>query len=325
MNVHFQGWGQMIKHEDGYVEFAHRVEYPYWHKKVDFKACDCPEQELRAAAEHLAGQHIVLGAFVHSAICIYTKEADCPREIMLFMARNSLTKITALGFLHFLRHLSEDSGVLLNVNPIRPGATHFNWRLIQQDGLVKGTRYRLPILRCGALMFDNSSNGEFLSCIARFYSHCCVLYEVSLPKQLEDVPKAMENSGMGNVGPVVRLQFQGLINTQAINSLIRYFHQECAFDLRRYVPHVVFPRVKGEWPDACPRAAPVLVPSAKEVRSRVSGSRRGYLLHIWDEGMEIREYHLDNVVTGAKFRVRLLSRVSGIFEFHLLFSDLTCL
>ena len=73
---------------------------------------------------------------------VFSKEVSS-REIF-FMVYNELTEATALGFLHFMRHLSWDGGSCLSDVRFLRGASALNWGLIQPDGSCDGQQLQLP-------------------------------------------------------------------------------------------------------------------------------------------------------------------------------------
>lgn len=155
----------------------------YWHNHTKAIVCPCLE-EIREASRKLVGQCITPYRGKKDMVSLTVVTDGHPET--LFLARNKLTQATALGFLHLLRHLSDETGaVLTDMNPdidypsyyyICPSGRRrerfeFNWSLVNSRGFVRGgSTYKFPKLHCNNLHLNTRLSTTLLKGVNRFFS-----------------------------------------------------------------------------------------------------------------------------------------------------------
>lgn len=288
----------------------------YWPCHHNVLACACQSEEMRNASSHLVGRRIDGSVPQQYFITISIRTLEPIGKLLtVFMARNELTEVTALGFLHMMHHLSEESGVLLDVNPSRKGNNRasLDWQLIQPDGFVLGSSYKFPRPRCNRMSASAELSATVVPKLTRFYSQCHTLCDVRVPEGMafSDALRMIESSGSASGGPLVKkrleLPLSEALTAMHIDPLVGYL-QQTPVNFKRLPESVVFrasfPRRLIPWPGTCPRESGVLL-----VRNE-SG----------ELGMKTLEYRFANP-GGKEFRVRLcVSHFSESLELHVLFS-----
>jgi hypothetical protein len=231
---------------------AHPEEGSYWHKNPAANSC------LKSATH---------GEVIHIALTDDAGDDRC-RCAARFMARVELTETTALGLLHFLRHLD---GVVLSVYLI---ARRVNTDLLKLDWLVAGSgeaeevpTYRFPRLHCWSFNFNEEFNEstELIPSIPRFFFsphfHTVQLggiWRQPIAAQMEKIMAVSRQTRLAK-----ELELASYLDSEGIDHVVQHLQQEMV-ELKTCVPHILF-YVKDvpleEWPSSFPpREADSLVP-----------------------------------------------------------------
>lgn len=278
----------------------------FWHNNPAANTCQCQE-ELQWVASRLAGQCILENGDPKAIVDIILTKCGDDRWSVCFGVRNRLTPATALGFLHFMRHLSHVQIILTDME----WSPTFNWDLVQPGGFVTGSRltHQFPRLHCHRLWIDEYFCTQLIPRIGRFFQRCHELWLgiEAIPTLLKLVTNSPNQDGV-----VKKLNFgYGYFNFEDIDFVVQYFQQE-PVNLELCVPSFSFHPLENikEWPVTCfPREAGQTVPCNRMRRLDE------------EEECETREYSFINEPSGKKFRVWLTCsspKRKRIVEFHLL-------
>lgn len=295
-------------HPNGYAEDCGEESRPLWHEMVAANECPCRQsKELHRAARRIAGQCITAKAGPEAIIHIRVAFSDSEQSefcdgdfAFAFMARNELTRKTARGFLHLLRHLSYEGGSALdyfNHSKDYDRYTSYvdpNWALVQPDGFVTISGYQFPRIRCRRICsFETPLSENLLPDVGRLFSHCHIISGLALnsadgSELLNGILTGIRNKRSSRGVRVRELEIEfGYVSAAVVEALIRHFQSGESVDLRQFVPSVLFHTgiSPDEWPSSCPP---------------------------WEEGVPVqkeygvtREFSLNNTTSGQEFRVRM--------------------
>lgn len=275
---------------NGFV--GYRDNASFWHNNPVANACRCQE-ELKWLACRLAGRCLV--KCVAPEMLVQLDISDAPGEpyIAQFWAQNQLTAVTALGFLHLMRHLGT---AILCMELL----CKLNWDLVQADGFDAESRFthQIPRLHCCVLGLKRELSVDLIPRATRFLASCHTL-EINTDgkgsgAQFPGLLATLKDASRGNVKKLVlNLGYEAGLSAENIDNAVNFFQREC-LNLETCIPHVAFSVAHvpfGGWPSSCsPREAGRMLKPDKQ----------------WTYGREgAWEYVFINKPSGRKFRVWL--------------------